>query len=414
MNFSFFIAKRIRKGVEGGKQVSKPAVRIATIGIAIGLAVMIVSVSIVIGFKHEIRSKIIGFGSHIQISNYDASSSSVTKSIMANDSLMSVLGKTKGILHVQRYSLKAGMIKTPDAFQGVLIKGVGQEFDPSFFKQYLTAGRMPKFSDSQSCNEILVSKYIADRMHLKLGDRVFAYFIQDDIRVRRFKIVGIYQTNFSEYDNLYLFTDLYTITHLNNWDKDQVSGIELTINNYDNLKVMTYAVNHMFGHYVDKYGNNYSVQNIEDLNPGLFAWLGLLNMNVWVILILMIGISGFTMISGLLIIILERTNMIGILKALGATGASIRKTFLYLAIFIIGKGMLWGNIIGLLFCFIQKKFGIFRLDPATYYIDRVPIEFSLLLWALLNVATFAVAVIMLVGPSYLVAKIRPAKSIRFE
>jgi len=414
MNFPFFIAKRIRKGSEGGKQVSKPAVRIATIGIAIGLAVMIVSIAIVTGFKHEIRSKVVGFGSNIQITNADASSAAECKPIMVNDSLMKVVGSFPGVKHVQRYSLKAGMLKTPDAFQGVLFKGVGREYDPSFLKQYLISGRLPKFSDSESSNEVLVSKYIADRLHLKLGDKVFTYFIQDNILVRRLKVVGIYQTNFSEYDNLYVFTDMSVITHLNGWNDDQVSGMEISVDDYKYLYQISYAIKSVFAHFTDKYNDNYSVQNIEEANPGLFAWLGLLDMNVWVILILMTGISCFTMISGLLIIILERTNMIGVLKALGASSGSIRKTFLYVATFIIGKGMFWGNVIGLAVCLIQKQFGLFKLDPTTYYIDRVPIEFNVVIWILLNIATFIIAVIMLVGPSYLISKIRPAKSMRFE
>jgi lipoprotein-releasing system permease protein len=414
MNFPFFIAKRIRKGSEGGKQVSKPAVRIATIGIAIGLAVMIVSIAIVTGFKHEIRSKVVGFGSNIQVTNADASSTAECKPIMVNDSLMKIVSSFPGVKHVQRYSLKAGMLKTPDAFQGVLFKGVGGEYDPSFLKQYLISGRLPKFSDSESSNEVLVSKYIADRLHLKLGDKVFTYFIQDNILVRRLKVVGIYQTNFSEYDNLYVFTDMSVITHLNGWNDDQVSGMEISVDDYKYLYQISYAIKSVFAHFTDKYNDSYSVLNIEEANPGLFAWLGLLDMNVWVILILMTGISCFTMISGLLIIILERTNMIGVLKALGASSGSIRKTFLYVATFIIGKGMFWGNVIGLAVCFIQKQFGLFKLDPTTYYIDRVPIEFNVVIWVLLNIATFIIAVIMLVGPSYLISKIRPAKSMRFE
>lgn len=414
MNFSLFIARRIHSGSAEGKRVSKPAIRIATLGISLGLAVMIVSVAIVIGFKHEIRSKIIGFGSSIQICNYDSSSSLLTRPISANDSLIQVLRRMSQVKHVQRYSMKAGMLKTADEFQGVIIKGMGPDFDPTFFRQSLVAGRLPHFSDTEGSNEILISKYMADRMRLKVGDRVLAYFVQKEISARRFKVVGIYQTNFSEYDDLYLLTDIHTINRLNRWNPDQVSGIEIAVKDYDQLKVATYAINHKLEHFVDKYGANYNVQNVEELNPSIFAWLGLLNMNVWVILILMTGISCFTMISGLLIIILERTNMIGVLKALGATNTSIRKTFLYLSVFIIGRGMLLGNIIGLLFCFLQRQFGIFKLDPTTYYIDRVPIEFNLLLWIFLNVVTFIVAVTMLVAPSYLISRIRPAKSIRFE
>jgi len=414
MNLSLFIARRIYSGKEVQKQVSKPAVRIAMIGIAIGLAVMIISVGVVIGFKNEIKSKVVGFGSHIQVSNFDSSLSYETRPVVTNDSIIKVLSSIPGIKHVQRYSTKPGMIKTDNAFQGMVLKGVGQEFDPTFFRKNLVEGEVPAFSDSASSNEVLISKSLANKLNLKLGDKIYTYYIQSEVRARRFTIKGIYQTNFSEYDNMFLLTDIRTVNHLNQWEPEQATGMELQITDYDQLDKVAYNVYQHVDKEVDKYGGVYYTQTIEQLNPSVFAWLSLLDMNVWVILILMVGVAGFTMISGLLIIILERTNMIGILKALGAKNFSIREIFLYFSVFLIGKGMLWGNIVGLAFCFVQSKFHLFKLEPETYYIDHVPVEFNVWLFLLINVGTFVASVLMLVGPSYLISKINPAKSIQFE
>ena len=414
MNFSLFIARRIYSGKEVGKQVSKPAVRIAMLGIAIGLAVMIVSVGVVIGFKNEIRSKVIGFGSHIQVSNFDSSLSYETRPVVTSDSVMKVLSSIPGVKHVQRYSTKPGMIKTGDAFQGMVLKGVGQEFDPTFFRQHLLEGEVPAFSDSSSTNAVLISKSLANKLRLKLGDKIYTYFIQGEVRARKLTIKGIYQTNFSEYDNLFLLTDIRTVNRLNQWEPEQATGMELQITNYDQLDNVAYDVYQHVDKEVDKYGGVYYVQTVEQLNPSVFAWLSLLDMNVWVILILMVGVAGFTMISGLLIIILERTNMIGILKALGAKNFSIREIFLYFSVFLIGKGMFWGNVLGITICLLQKYLHIIHLDPATYYVNTVPINLSILSLIALNLLTGIFSLLILLVPSHMIAKISPAKSIRFE
>ena len=406
MSLSLFIARRIYRESDGGKQVSRPAVLIAMAGIAIGLAVMIIAVAVVIGFKSEVRNKVIGFGSHIQIANLDAVNSYETHPIAVGDSMMTALAGYPQVSHVQRYSTKPGMIKTDDAFQGMVLKGVGPEFDPSFMQEYLVEGEIPAFSDSASSNQVLISKALATKMKLKLGDKIYTYYIQDNIRARRLTIAGIYQTNFSEYDNLFLLTDLYLVNRLNGWEPEQVSGVELQVRDYDKLEDTDSQR--------DKFGGVYYVRNIEQLNPQIFEWLNLLDLNVWVILFLMIGVAGFTMISGLLIIIIERTNMIGILKALGADNFTIRKTFLWFAVFLIGKGMLWGNAIGLAFCFIQSQFGIFKLDPENYYVDTVSVSFNVWFFLLINAGTLLASVLMLIGPSYLITKINPASSMRYE
>lgn len=414
MNFEFFIAKRIYFNSDRKRQVAKPAIRIATIGMALGLVIMIISLCVVMGFKREVRSKVIGFGSHIQISNFRSSQSYETLPIAAGDSLLSSLEQIEGVSHAQRYATKPGMIKTEDNFQGMVLKGVGQEYDLTFLRNHLIEGEIPAFTDSIASNQILISSALSKKLHVKLGDALYTYYIQENIRARKLKIAGIYETNFSDYDNLFVIGDIYTVTRLNKWEKDQASGIEVQITNYDDLENMAYQVSSHTDALVDRYGNTYYTQTIEDLNPQLFAWLGVLDLNVWVILILMLGVAGFSMISGLLIIILERTNMIGILKALGDTNRSIRTIFLYFSAFIIGKGMLWGNLIGLAVCYIQYQWHVVKLDPVNYYIDSVPIYFNGWIWLILNLSTLLVSILILIGPSYLISRIHPAKSIRFE
>ena len=415
MNWKLFIAHRIYRSNEGGKEVSKPAVRIAMWGIAVGLAVMIVAVAVVVGFKHEVRDKVVGIGSDITVTNFDAQKSYETVPVSASDSLLDVLRSTEGVKHVQRYSTKPGMIMTDDNFLGMVLKGVSQEYDWTFLSKHLQEGEIPAFSDTASTNRTLISRTIANKLHLKTGDKLYTYYIDGEkVRARRLEVSGIYQTNFSIYDDLFLLTDLYTVNRLNSWKPDQVSGIEVEVEDYGLLQPIKEKIRGKVDMQKDRYGSTYYVTTVEESNPQIFAWLDLLDMNVWVILILMTGVAGFTMISGLLIIILERTNMIGVLKALGADNLAIRKVFLSFSVFLIGRGMLWGNLIGLAFVGMQSFFRPFKLDPATYYVDSVPVEFNLWWWILLNVCTLIVSVLMLVGPSYLIAHIHPAKSIKFE
>ena len=415
MNWKLFVAQRIYRSREGGKEVSRPAVLIARWGIAIGLAVMIIAVAVVVGFKHEVRDKVVGIGSDITITNFDAQKSYETVPVVAGDSLLGVLRSMDGVKHTQRYSTKPGMIMTDDNFLGMVLKGVSQEYDWTFLKKHLQEGEIPAFSDSASTNRTLVSRTIANKLHIKVGDKLYTYYVEgDNVRARRLEVAGIYQTNFSIYDNMFLLTDLYTVNRLNAWKADQASGIEVEVMDSDQLEETKEAISAEVDMLKDKYGGTYYTQTVEESNPQIFAWLDLLDMNVWVILILMTGVAGFTMISGLLIIILERTNMIGVLKALGADNLAIRKVFLSFSVFLIGRGMLWGNIIGLSYIFIQSQFHLFKLDPVTYYVDSVPVVFNLWWWVLLNVGTLLASVLMLVGPSYLIAHIHPAKSIRFE
>ncbi len=414
-NFELFVARRIHfSNNKSDKKVSRPAVRIATIGIAIGLAVMIIAVAVVIGFKKEIRNKVIGFGSHIQITNLDSNSTYETAPIVVDSQLITSLSALPEIKHIQRFATKPGIIKTEDQFEGVILKGIDNGFDWDFFNSNLVEGSILSFPDSTAGNGIIISKDLAQKLQLKLGDGFVTYFIQDKVRARKFTIEGIYATNFSEYDKLFILTDIRHVQKLNAWEPDEISGLEVLIKDYDQLEKAADEVYFKIGNQSDRNGSLYYIQTIKDINPQIFGWLDLLDMNVWVILILMLAVAGFNMISGLLIIILEKTNMIGILKAIGSSNWSVRKIFLYQSIFLIGKGMLCGNIIGLSLCLIQYFTGIITLDPNVYYIAEVPVSITFFSWLLLNIVTFIVSILMLVGPSYLISKISPAKSIRFE
>lgn len=415
MNLSLFLSQRIYAKGDNKKKVSRPAIRIATLGVAIGLAVMLVSVSVVLGFKHTIRDKVVGFGSHIQIADAMSLETAESFPIQMNDSMISILRMLDGVKHVQRFANAQGILKTEDDFLGVAYKGVGPEFDSTFIHNNMVEGSIPHFSDSIGSNKILISKIIADKLKLKLGERVFSYFIDNDgVRMRRFTIAGIYETNLTRFDEVTVFTDLYTAVKLNGWQSDQVSGAELTLDDFEKLPIYYNNIINKVNKTYDAYGERYASAAIQELNPQLFAWLDLLDMNVWIILALMVAVASVTMVSGLLIIILERTSMIGILKALGARNGVIRRTFLWFGTFIIGKGLLYGNILGLGIIYLQDKLGLVKLDPQTYYVSTVPVEYPVLLFALINVATLIVSILVLIIPSFLISHIHPAKSMRYE
>lgn len=394
--------------------VSRPAIRIATIGVAIGLAVMIVTVSVVLGFKHTIRDKVVGFGSHIQIQNLLSYSIADGTSISMTDSMMAAISQIKGVKHVERYALTQGILKTDDDFLGVAFKGVGQEYDMTFLKQNLVEGEIPQFSDTVSSNRVLLSKMMADKLQLKAGDKIYAYFIDDNVRTRRFTVAGIYQTNMTRFDEAFCFIDLHTSIKLNGWNDDQCSGAEVTVKDFDRLEETAEAFVDAVNRKTDEYGNTYGSQTIYETYPQVFSWLELLDINVWIILALMVCVAGFTMISGLLIIILERTQMIGVLKAIGARNKTIRHTFLWFAVFIIGQGLLLGNVLGLGIIALQKYTGLVKLDPQTYYVSEAPMEVNAPLFVLLNIATLIICVFVLIAPSYLISHIHPAKSMRYE
>ena len=415
MNFPLFIARRIYNDTGGRQQVSRPAIRIATVGVAIGLAVMILSVCVVLGFKGSIRDKVIGFGGHIQVQSLTSLQTGLPSPISANDSIMQLLGSVENVRHVQRLTECQGILKTDTDFMGIMFVGIGPEYDTTFLRENLTDGHIPQFSDQSGKYQLLISRTTADALRLRVGSTVFAYFISpNDVRARKFTIAGIYRTNMSAYDKNLCFTDIYTTHRLNGWEENQVSRIEVSVDDYQRIEETADLVGAWMNRNIDEYNEVYTTRTIFQAHPSIFAWLDLLDLNVWIILILMICVAGFTTVSGLLIIILERTQMIGTLKALGATNSSIRHTFLWFAVFIIGRGMLIGNAIGIGLAILQKYTGMIHLDPATYYVETVPIELNVALLVVLNIATLMLSVFVLIAPSYLVSHIHPAKAIKFD
>lgn len=414
MNVEFFIARRIYFHKERGRKPTPPAVRIAMLGIALGLAVMILAVAIIVGFKKEVRNKVIGFGSHIRITNFDNNTSYETLPITVSDSLLRALRSWPGVRHVEAFATKPGILKTETDFQGVVLKGVDEDFDWTFFRSHLKEGEAFAIEPGRTSSAALVSRYLADLLKLKTGDSFLAYFVQEDVRARRFTIAGVYETGFGDYDRLFVLTDVKQIRRLNGWDERQASGLELLVNDYNRVDEIAEDLFFRLSETPDEKGNTLFVRSIKDLNPMIFSWLDVLDTNVAVILVLMLAVSGFTMISGLLVIILERIRMIGILKALGQSNTGVRNVFLYISFFLIGRGMLWGNLTGITLCLLQSFFHPFRLDSSTYYLDSVPIDLSPAALLLLNSGVLLATMLMMLAPSQLVTRIKPAKSIRFE
>ena len=415
MNFPLFIAKRIYFSEGDRHEVSRPAIRIATVGVAIGLAVMIITVSVILGFKHTIRDKVVGFGSHIQVTNFVTQQTAVPAPIAISDTLMRKLKKIPNVRHVECYTMTQGILKTDSDFLGVAFKGVGEDYDLSFIRQNMQEGKLPTFSSKKSSNQVVVSRKMADKLHLHVGDKVYAYFIAyDDVRARRFTVSGIYQSNMKQFDDVLCLTDQRTTSRLNDWENDQCSGAEILVKDFEHINETNMAVVELIKNHTDRYGETLSSQTIFEAYPQIFSWLSLLDINVWIILALMICVAGFTMISGLLIIILERTQMIGILKALGARNKSVRHTFLWFAAFIISQGLLIGDVIGIGLVVLQQQTSFIHLDPASYYVDTAPMELNIPIIVALNVATLLISVFVLIAPSYLVSHIQPVKAMQFD
>ncbi len=417
LNLELFIARRIFADRENKKKFSRSIISFALFGIAFGVMMMILSMAVVTGFKKEIRDKVIGFGSHIQIVNFDSNSSFETTPVSKNQSWLGHLNALEGIKHVEVFATKPGIIKTDEEMMGMVLKGVGPDFDWKFFRENLVSGSIFAVSDTGITDKILISKQIASQMKLKVGDPMYSYFLNDEAtnqRMRKFSVAGIYQTSLEEFDRLFVLSDIQQVQKLNNWQPDQVSGFEIAINDFDRLSEMTKKVKELTIHYSEQDSTLLRPVSITSKYPQIFDWLNLLDMNVWIILTLIILVAGFNMVSGLLILILERTSMIGTLKAVGSNNRSIRKIFLYLAFFLIGRGMLWGNIAGIGICLLQSYFGIFKLDPTSYYLEYVPVNLKLTHILLLNAGTLVITLLMLIVPSWYVSRISPDRAIRFD
>jgi lipoprotein-releasing system permease protein len=414
LNTELFIARRIVSRQHSKNNFSRPVVAVAVGGISIGLAVMILAVSIVTGFKKEISEKVIGFGAHLQIVNYDNNTSYETLPITKNQDWVDDIAEMQGIESINMYIVKAGIVKTDDNLHGVVFKGIDKDFNWKFFNQYLVDGDTLIIADSVKSNGVVISKYIADALELKLGDSFAAYFIQDPPRMRKFTITGIYNTQLQDLDKIFVLADIKHLRKLNDWEEDQITGFEIHVSDFSKLVEHEIAINRIVGNNFSPDGSALKVTNIGEEYPGIFDWLSLLDINVLVILILMVSVAGFNMISGLLVIILERVNMIGILKSMGATNFKVGKVFVHVSGFLISRGLLIGNVIGIGLCLLQKYTGLITLDPESYYVAVVPVNIDFLHILLLNVGTLVITVAMMILPSMIVSKISPADSIRFN
>jgi lipoprotein-releasing system permease protein len=407
LNFELFTARKILKGSNEGNRFSAPIIRISILAIALGVAVMIIAMAIVNGFQTEIRNKIVGFGAHTSITSYNTQNQLDPKPIDRNQDFLPKIQNHEAVNNIQVFASKGGIIKTEKDIYGVVLKGVGSDYDWSFFNQNLVAGHKITISDTNRNDSILISEYIANKLYLAVGDEIRMYFIQEPPRVRKFSIAGIYNTGFGEMDELYVIGDIQHIQKLNNWSDNLVTGFEVSVNDFEKLDEVDEFIYHNIGY-------NFTSTSIKTARADIFNWLDLQDINVLVIIILMLLVAGINIISALLIMVIERTNMIGILKTVGANNSSIRRIFLYSATYLIGIGLFWGNLIGISFCVLQQQFQFFKLDEEAYYIDRVPIEINMIEIIALNLGTLIISVAILVIPSLIISKITPAKAIKFD
>jgi lipoprotein-releasing system permease protein len=449
VSLAYFIARRIHfsREADASQRVSPPAIRIAIAGIAIGLAVMILSVAIVVGFKQEVRRKVIDFGAHMQVQALTANTTYETTPIAVSDTLMALLRSVPGVRSVQPFATKPALIKTADDFLAVAVKGItADRGEEDFFTTYLREGS-PLFApaddeegeadadpddaadevEAAPLSTVLLSRTIADRLHLSVGQTVWLYFVRTEagnefawgsaaasVKSRRVTVSGIYESHFDEYDRQIIAADLRLLQQVGEWHPDEVSGLEIRVDDFDRLDDTYLRTAEVLEDYADSHGEMYYLRTVQQMNPQIFGWLDLLDTNVWVILILIASVAAFTMISGLLIIILERTRMIGILKALGYDNGGLRRVFLYMALFLTGKGLIWGNVVGLLLCYVQSRWHLIRLDPENYYLEWVPIALQPWHVAGINVATVVLTLLVLIAPSSIIAKISPTKAIQAD
>lgn len=407
-NYELFVARRLAFSPEKKKRLSQPIIRIAIAGVALGFTVMIVALAVVSGFKKEIRDKVIGFAGHIQISGFSENNSFETEAFVPDPRVLQKLKTDPGIKHIQTFGTKTGIIKSGTEIAGVVAKGIGPEYDWSFFQSNLKEGRIFHSADSGAAvNDILISKQISRQLQLKAGDELIMYFIQQPPRVRKFKISGIYETGMEEFDKLYILCDLKHIRKLNDWSAEEIGGLELLVKDIHSLEETGSRV-------YQQSGSLLNARTIKELYPQLFDWLGLQNINAVIIITLMIIVAGINMISALLILILERVRMIGMLKSMGANNRSVRRIFIYIAGFLIGRGLFWGNLFGIGLCLLQEKFGLIKLDQESYYLSLVPVQLSIPDLLLLNAGTLLVCLFMMILPTLLITRISPLKAIRFN
>jgi lipoprotein-releasing system permease protein len=411
LNYELFIANRLTATKQDKSSISSPIIKIAIVAIALGIIIMMVAIATSIGLQEKIREKITGFNGHIQITNFDNNNSEISLvPISIKQDFYPNFKNVEGVKNVQVYATKAGIIRTKNDFEGIIAKGVGEEYDWSFFEEYIVEGEIPKYSDKRS-NQILLSQYVSDRMQFKVGDEFNTIFLKEDTNrppsIRVFELVGIYNSGFQDFDENIMIVDSKQVQKLNNWEENQVGGFEIFLDDFDNIEEKGNEI-------YTEIPPELNAQTISNKFSGLFEWIKLFDTNTLIIIVIMLIVAAINMITALLVLILERTQMIGILKALGSDNWSIRKLFLYNASYIIFRGIFWGNLIGISILLIQYYFGVITLNPETYYVKEAPVSISILHIVLLNLGTLLLCVLMLIIPSWIITKISPVKAIKFE
>ena len=411
MNFEFFIARRIIASKDYKSSISAPIIKIAITAIALGIIMMLVSIATGVGLQKKIREKVSAFNGDIIITNFDTNFSNDSQNpISKNQDFYPTFKNIEGIKHVQVTASKGGVIRTETDFEGVVIKGVGDDYDWEYFKDYLVEGKLPDFKGDLN-EDILISEYLANELQLKLDEKVTTFFLNDEVsktpRSRGFDIVGIYNSGFQQFDEQFIITDIRHTQRLNKWEADQIGAFEVFVDDFDEIVPIGNEV-------YNETGSTLDTQTIRQKYASIFEWLDLFDFNIIMIIGIMILVAGINMITALLVLILERTQMIGILKALGSSDWSVRKVFLYNAMYLIGVGLFWGNIIGIGLLLIQKYGKIFKLNPDTYYVNEAPIYLHWDYILILNAGTFLLCLLMLLIPSFIISKISPVKAIRFE
>ncbi len=414
MKVSFFIAKKILLSQSKSHRISKPITIINIVGIAVSFVVMFISIAVVIGFKNEIVYRVSGFASHILVSNYDANYSYETNPIQLDSTDLKAIQKLTNIRNIQLFATKPGIIKVGNTLHGAVLKGIYKEYDWSFIRQNMVEGNTLNLMDSVKSNEIVISKKISNALQLKIGDPVYIFFIQDPPRMRKFFVTGIYETMMEDFDNMFVFVDIRHIQKLNNWQPNQISGYEINVLNFDSIPKVKQQIYSLIGAKFRPDGTKLKVSTIEERYPYIFDWIGLFNTNLWVILLLMMLVSGFNIISGLLVLVLERVNMIGLLKTFGFYDTNIRKIFIYLSLMYVSVGLLAGNMLAFGLYWLQKNYHLISLNKASYYIDYVPVQIHFWHVLLLNAAIVAITFLILLIPSSLISKIEPVKAIKFN
>ena len=411
MNFEYFIAKRIIDSKAYKSSISAPIIKIGIAAIAIGIIVMLIAIATGIGLQEKIRDKVVAFNGHVIISNYDNNNSQESEvPLSTKQEFYPEFNSVEGITHIQGVATKSAVIRKPDTFEYIVVKGVGADYNWGYFKDFLIDGQLPDFSNKRN-QDVLISQYLANKLQLKVNDKINTYFLKDNIdrgaNIITYSIVGIYNSGLKEFDELYIIGDIKHIQRLNKWDKDQVGNFEVFIDDFDELETKGVEIYENMPPLVDS-------QTVVSKYQTVFEWLKIFDKNIYGIIGIMILVAGINMITALLVLILERTQMIGILKALGSNAKSIRKVFLYNASYLILLGLFWGNLIGLSLLFAQKYLKIFKLPPETYHVSEAPVYIDISYILILNIGTFILCLFMLLVPSYIITKISPIKAIKFD